>query len=231
MWQAPWWLWVMSLMACLLVSQILAWAEQHRALREISGRPDVTAKATWTGVAGNFIFALENANSHVAINICAIDIVLPFPQKVIDEGEALKAEFGITTASPGPPNEWIVRFGQLGNIETLDYEILNASAPRIHDLGGILDKYATGIELRLPFVLVFSNLGDPKRTWHSHYILNHTYGVSRITLDHVGVAEIPHKKPAPRCRYCIQQAFRMTQFTSGRRTAAPAASSSASGQM
>ncbi len=169
-WQVPWWLWVISVMVCFALTQIMAWVEQHRLVREVSGRPDVTVTANWTGIGGSFLFVLENSSSHVAVNISALDIDLPFPQRIIAEGEALKNAFKITTALP-PENRWIVQFravdrlsGQLGNLETLNHEIVNSGSLRKNDLRGILDEYATDVEVRVPFVLVFSNLGQPKRT-------------------------------------------------------------------
>jgi hypothetical protein len=194
-------------MVCFSVAQVLGWAEQHRIVRELSGRPDVTIKANYDGnPEGSFIFVLQNANNHVAVNIGALDIVLPFPKRVIDDNEAIETASGIAFATP-QRNEWVVRFelvdrlsGQLGDHEILNYDIDNAGMMQNRNLCYVLGTHATGPEANVPLTLVFSNLGDPKRTWHSHYFIRHEVGSKRLTLAHVGVGELVRGKTC--CSHC-----------------------------
>ena len=67
-WEAPWWLWVLSLMSCLCVAQILAWNEQFKTVRELTACP---------GVILNFHsnqFIVTNSNDHPAFNLEALPL-------------------------------------------------------------------------------------------------------------------------------------------------------------
>ena len=195
-WQAPWWLYALSLMGCLNVSQIFSWNEQYKSVRTLSGRPEVTVIANYNGSPeGSFIFVLQNSSIYVAVNISARDIVLPYPERTRLQEKELEVASGISFPLPRD-NAWTVKFvpvdrlaGGPGEFADLDYTV-DAGLLRPKNLCLVFGEYSEAMEVNIPFTLVFSNLGDPRRTWHSHYIIEHRVGSKRITMNHIAYEEL-----------------------------------------
>jgi hypothetical protein len=70
-------------MLCFSVAQILGWVEQHKMVRELSGRPDVTLEVRY-----NTHFLLKT-NNVAAVDLTIQDIVIPFPARTTQRLEQL----------------------------------------------------------------------------------------------------------------------------------------------
>ena len=180
-WHAPYWLYILCFLSCFLIAQIFAWVEQHQKVRELTGRPEVTLRVT--EVNNTFIVRTPG----VALDVTIKDITIKHPDLLISTGSD-------ASAKPTPlevEREWIVRFEPLqdlhkDDIAPLTYKISGAGS----DMLNVLCQFNGINEIDFPIVLVFSNLGGPKRSWHSHYVLNYNKASERLCVTHVDVGEV-----------------------------------------
>ena len=178
----------------------------HLAELESSGRPEITVKVT-TSKDGNFMFVLENSSPHVAVNISALEIQIPIPPRILDDHKKLHGVTGVPQ-SPTAPTVWVIKFDHVdslinnsGWVTTLGYHIDGIGLLQQKDLQTVLRKSTDNIETSLPFVLAFSNLGEAKRTWHSHYQMVYSFlNKDRLILRHFGIGEVG--KDPRICSYC-----------------------------
>lgn len=189
-WQAPWWMYALCFILSLWIAQILAWCEQHRIVRELTGRPDVTLEIN----DGGELFVLKNS-SRTAVDITIDDMPIQFPGQQIQHIEKLAS--GPITLQIG----WIIKFDSVQAIHAMGTAIMNYRIPGLVSASGftppenvkskvrmILDQFGDNADLEYPITLMFSNLGPPKRTWHSHY--NLIYRAKRLSVEHIDIGEV-----------------------------------------
>jgi hypothetical protein len=199
-WTAPWWLWVLCFMLCFSVAQILGWVEQHKMVRELSGRPDVTLEVRY-----NTHFLLKT-NNVAAVDLTIQDIVIPFPARTTQRLEQLADATVRPEERSGVVfyDSWKIIFERLQAADQwpkpLPYRLPGVAIQ--DDIKVIFDQLISDVEV--PLTLVFSNLGPPKRSWHSHYKLIYrtlTYGTKQLSVQHISIGEV---KPGKTTCLCCQ---------------------------
>lgn len=225
-WVPQWWAWVLAITGGLFLASWSAWHEQFTVNRTLYGRPDVSLVSRYEGPeTPGFTFKdfaglrllLKNTGTHTAVNVCALPIVVPIPEALRQEWERETQE--IEKGSPATkdyksPREWTTSFevvARLGALNSdgekaLEYRI-SSSNPLHQCVSHVLEKLVDTKELRakLELVVVFSNLGDPVRTWHAHYDLEYylpdnLHGKKLVT-KFVGYAEC-RKGKREECSRC-----------------------------
>jgi hypothetical protein len=200
-----WWAWVAAGAIGLILAQAFAWREQQKHIYELSGRPELIVNVIDRGTLG---FNVHNVTAHIAVIITASDIVVPIPARVMEKHKELYEGLAITDTEP--ETEWAIRFETIdslseGDYSDIGYRIEGVGQLQRTDLFYMLENLTddSGRTTVVPFTLAFSNLGDPRRTWHSHYQLRHNILNGRkANLVSTGVAEV--NKETKRCRYCNQ---------------------------
>lgn len=171
--EAPWWLWVLCFSVCVGFAQFLGWREQFKLNREMASRPDVVARWGFSEEGGSRLF-LRNASSRVAVNLSALDIIVPMPQ-VVRSNMQREAEAFVGQFEGGQPEQWFVNFGQIDNLtsdqgeQELQYKIQNRGRYQ-QDLAGILvEVVREDATANFALTIKFSNIVEPIGTWHAHY--------------------------------------------------------------
>jgi|SRR5579862_2431928 len=205
-WKPEWWMWTLAALCGLVIASYLAWREQFLAILELVGRPELTLK-----VAEVHYFIARNSNEHAAVNVTAHEIVLDVPASIAAQYSATSiTSSSDADAEPSPPAQWRVNFVPIDSLialdnnshgRPLDYTIWGVMEPYNRQLGTCLGalSQSTDAQLALAFLLSFSNLGSPKRTWHSHYDLSYSMLQQTMILKHIATAEVTHENKCSRC--------------------------------
>lgn len=173
-----------------------AWCIEHRIAESASGRPDVTLSCSPNPAGhGAFDFALRNSSDHVAVNINAMSISIPIPGRIMEGHEHLRNQFGDAGNAEPLPTHWIVRFGVVQRLardeaSNLPYEIDNIGVLQRSDLKYVLGNASHNWVSRITFILEFSNISEPKRTWHSHYELIYRVGSDVLEACHTSIVRV-----------------------------------------
>jgi len=180
------WLYVVCFLVCLAIVQALAWGEQHRAVRNLTGKPQMTVEPHASGVC---CLVVKNSGDQVATNITALDLVIA--SKVV--GAVWKVKFEML-GSLAPED---------GSVGHLNYWIENRGGIRQLDIASMLCESAQQFVNDCPLTLVFSNIGPPKRTWHSHFLLRVDLidREKNLTVEYVNSGEVP--KGHMVCSACV----------------------------
>lgn len=202
-WQPKWWTWGLSILFGIVVVSYLAWREQFLTARELAGRPDLTLSFTESGE-----FLLRHSNSHAAVNITGKEIVLDVPPQLSEDVSTTRE---IDSAGQEKVlTEWRVSFHLIGSMVEHDYGKLTYTIWGLGQLAhadllsylSILAKYENK---DIPFTLAFSNLGAPKRTWHSHYNLKYEPLTQSIVPVHRYIGEIDKCGLCSHCRALLRE--------------------------
>jgi hypothetical protein len=194
-WVPHWWVWGLAISVGLIAALVFAWVEQFNAVREVSGRPQLTSWFSETNV-----LALRNSSDVPAMNISAHDITIPIPEHFLRANSEMVEASGFDHKLR---TEWVVRFD---TVQTLGHEDFSSLIYRIDGMGSAQQSLTDvmgqiidwSFQSGLPLTLVFSNLGEPIRTWHSHYVV--TYNAApRLTSRHVGGGQVNRHGL---CSYC-----------------------------
>jgi uncharacterized protein YukJ len=180
-----------------LVAQIFAWVEQHQKVRELSGRPNVSLRISHDGSS----FMIRTSDS-VAVDLTIDDIAISKPVRhmlwvkefaasVVGSENVPKVEL---------PHHWIVKFETLqdlhkDDIATLPYRIPGSGK----DINNVLCQLIGSDTFCFPLTLMFSNLGAPKRSWHSHYVLNYNSQSKGLYVTHIDIGEVKQGKGTCSC--------------------------------
>jgi hypothetical protein len=208
-----WWTWGLATLFGLLVASYLTWREQYLLNKELVGRPDVTVVCQYcdslsSGVmargAPEFQFILKNPGEHTAVNISAVEIVVPIPDAVIKGWE--KGTLSFPGGGPWHPSEkpkyWNARFQSIDRLAARNMDGEKSLEYRIENFGhlnrcisSVLGQIAAEDgSSALQLVLVFSNLGKPLRTWHAHYELRYSLlKEHELIAVFQGYGEVPAK--------------------------------------
>lgn len=223
LWKPKWWAWVMAVLVGLLLDAYLVWREQFKQNRELLGRPgvlltwryhDKNSQSFGPGDIEGLRLYLENSNEHVAVNVSALDITVPIPERVQEQHRRIgRAYAEIKTRSEEmgiEPGNWIVSFDIIDKLSStsgevaLSYHTENMGLLQ-QNISHVLSEIA-GADLKshLPLTLVFSNVGNPGRTWHMHYELEYSLEEKkRLRTRALGFGEVPEGKSL--CSRCLRQ--------------------------
>lgn len=190
--KTPLWVWGMSFLTGLLLASYFAWLEQFKTVQTLTGRPDVTLRITELPkrIAR---FVINNSNSHVAVNISALSIDFTIPEGIRQEQQSTQNAFGMPELDL--PTKWVVKFGTVQALlqhqeETLPFRIEGVGTLQTGELEYVLRNVATEVELRVPIVVTFSNLGPPTRIWHSHYLLKYNVAARTLVAEYITIGEL-----------------------------------------
>jgi hypothetical protein len=201
-WKPEWWAYVLAIMTGIIICAYISWHEQYTLRQEISGRPDVTLQ-----VSPNRSFLLRLGNDKVAVNVTIQDIIIPFPQHVIDLAESWKEWVGASgsydLSQSVQQKDFIVRWDTCQSLHRDDFVSLACTV--VHTCNDILfaldnapNEYTDGTK-KFPLVLIFSNLGEPKRTWHSHYVLLYEVMSKNLSVRHLSIGELNNTRKCSGC--------------------------------
>ena len=170
------------------MAQVLGWREQHGIVKEMTGQPSIALSPS--NVSEGFI--VRSSGKDVAVDVTVQDIVIPIPAKILEQEAKMIEDSGIQVVYPSPKS-WIVKFQSIasvidGDITPMDYRIQNVGVLQAKDIKNVMAQIATDFDVDLPLTLAFSNLNGPKRTWHSHYVVNYNLISKALSLRHVGTA-------------------------------------------
>jgi hypothetical protein len=177
-----------------------------RAIQEKvnTARPEITARWVLKGVAilglredmqqqtglNRFHLMLQNNGQAVAVNISALPMTLQMPEQDLPErtqGTDQGAKAGVPNTLPShAPTTWQIQFGSIdklcdgGEEQDLEYRITPSAGLFQEDISDVL-KYLIDRDAHAlaPLTLVFSDTGEPTRTWHAHYKVSFSYRVKR----------------------------------------------------
>lgn len=190
-WTPKWWTWGLAILSGVLLATYLAWREQYLTTLELNGRPNVILLFR----DDNLQASLRLSGQIPAIDISAKEIVLPVPKSIAVE--ITGTHFTVLEKSgeeyTGVLTECLISFGVVGalmpeGIDNLPFTIRGVpstvTSPR-----SLFRLIAPDYDLEFPFVLCFSNLGPPKRTWHSHYNVKYRPVSQSIVTAHLHMGE------------------------------------------
>lgn len=219
-WKPRWWAWVIALLLGLLLDAYLVWREQFKRNRELIGRPGVLLTSKYhdknsqdfmPGDVEGLRLYLENTNENVAVNVSALVIIVPIPERVQEQHRRIKRAYdgikAISEDATTEPKNWIVSFGIIDSLSSrsgeavLSYRIENMGLLQ-QNISHVLSEVA-GADFKscLPLTVVFSNVGNPGRTWHMHYELEYSVGEKkRLGVRSLGFGEVSEGKST--CSRC-----------------------------
>lgn len=204
-WQAPGWLYALCFVVCFAGVQVLAWVEQHRKVRELSGRPTIVMQfrddnlAPLLRVTGNF----------PAIDISGSRIVIAVPIDIAKNVTGTRVDNQVTAG--WSPSESMISFSSIaslieGDIGSFRYRVFGVGQD-ITSLRLLFESISPNRDLEFPFVLYFSNQGPPKRTWHAHYMVRYSPFTGNVQTNHVDTEEA---NTQGFCTYCKSVKPRLT---------------------
>jgi hypothetical protein len=190
---SSWYWWIAHI--CFVASAIALWRAERKRADSLSGRPDVTLDCSYDSSDHEFRFLLTNSNDYVAVSASALSISLPIPVRIIEQHEAMHREFPVESVA-APPTQWTVEFGELQRLakgegaSALPYRVDGIGMLQRGDLQYVFGNAASGLVFTCPLVIRFSNVGQPKRTWHVHYTLRHGVGTQELIARYVRFEEV-----------------------------------------
>jgi hypothetical protein len=221
-----WWAWALAICVGLLLASYSAWNEQFKRNQEMSGKPDITISFHYRDrhlsdfnsmkEFPRFRLTVKNSGQHVAVNISALPITVPIPERIRqlwkqqdDHFAASHQELSLEP-SKEQPTHWEIYFRTIGGLSSqdsngavLDYSI-KGNGPLQQDIAAVLSEIAEFIDGSVkgstPLTVVFSNTGNPGRTWHMHYALTYEIPRKELTPRFVGTGEVNLGSNA--CSYC-----------------------------
>jgi hypothetical protein len=172
MFPVKWWAWWITGLASIVIASFLAWREQVSEAESIAGRPEIIPI-----LEGASIF-LQNGNEHVAVNLSALDVVFDVDEKVAKavSSAGLIDDIGVCK----PLDQWLFGFGKISSLTKETHGFAALLPCTVYGPGGLgnmgLAYYLSqlcqsGAIVEMPLVLLFSNVGPPKRYWHAHFRL------------------------------------------------------------
>ena len=83
----------------------------------------------------------------------------------------------------------------------LHYRIPHLNLGNGDNLVHVLEQVATNDKAEVPITVVFSNLGPPKRTWHSHCLLTYSVSSKQMAIREPNFGEVNKEKSI--CARCV----------------------------
>ena len=196
----------------------MGWHEQFKINRALYGRPDLILTCPWVDSPSifskdhGFTFYLQNPGSHTAVNVHGLDITLPLPRELLirpHEDDSREHTIELTEDQTRlvisfTPLDCVMAGDKSGVV--LPYHVKGLLDK---DLASILHVLAEDDTISIPMVVGFSNIGEPPRQWHAHFLLEYALSKGIKMNTHLlvktsGFGEV--SKSAGTCSRCHRTA-------------------------